>query len=96
MRSYRRTRYYDPTTALLVTVDPAVDSTHSAYGYVAGNPLNLTDLTGLCWSGFGWACSAASWVWENRIPIEIGVAVASLAIPVVLASVAPADPEVTS
>lgn len=44
---YLRARYYDPTTAQFVTVDPAVDSTLSPYAYVAGNPLNTADPTGL-------------------------------------------------
>ncbi|WP_244885615.1 RHS repeat-associated core domain-containing protein [Amycolatopsis vancoresmycina] len=80
---YLRARYYDPGTAEFLTVDPQVDSTHSAYAYVAGNPVNLTDLSGMCWSGFGWACAAANFVWEHKTAFEVGLAVASLAIPVV-------------
>src|SRR5205823_3247445 len=43
---YLRARYYDPTTAQFLTVDPAVAKTRSPYAYVAGNPLNATDPTG--------------------------------------------------
>lgn len=57
---YLRARYYDPTTAQFLTVDPDVNTTHAAYAYVGDNPLNATDLTGLCWSGFGWACAIGS------------------------------------
>ena len=44
---YLRARYYDPTTAQFLTLDPAVATTLSPYGYVAGNPLNATDPTGM-------------------------------------------------
>lgn len=35
--------YYDPATAQFLSRDPAVDTTRSPYGYVDGNPLNVTD-----------------------------------------------------
>jgi RHS repeat-associated protein len=44
---YLRARYYDPATGQFLTIDPLVDSTRSPYGYVAGNPLNNTDPSGL-------------------------------------------------
>jgi hypothetical protein len=40
-------RYYDPSTGQFLTVDPAVANTLSPYGYVAGNPLNSSDASGL-------------------------------------------------
>ncbi|WP_328299174.1 DUF6531 domain-containing protein [Streptomyces sp. NBC_00435] len=43
---YLRARYYDPKTTQFLTVDPMVQSTRSAYGYVAGNPLNGIDPSG--------------------------------------------------
>ena len=52
--SYLRARYYDPVTGQFVSRDPAVAWTRSAYAYVAGNPTNATDPTGLCgwWNPF--------------------------------------------
>ena len=44
---YLRNRYYDPTTAQFLTQDPAISTSSSPYAYVAGNPLNATDLAGL-------------------------------------------------
>lgn len=44
---YLRARYYDPTTAQFISLDPAVASTMSPYAYVAGNPVNGGDPSGL-------------------------------------------------
>jgi RHS repeat-associated protein len=44
---YLRARDYDPATAQFLSVDPAVDSTRQPYAYVANNPLQFTDPTGL-------------------------------------------------
>jgi RHS repeat-associated protein len=44
---YLRARYYDPTTAQFISRDPAVAQTRQPYPYVAGNPLNSTDPSGL-------------------------------------------------
>ncbi|GAA2010159.1 RHS repeat-associated core domain-containing protein [Nakamurella flavida] len=52
---YLRARYYDPTTAQFLTIDPLVGSTGTPYAYVNGNPLNDADPTGLC----GFWCIAA-------------------------------------
>jgi len=40
-------RMYDPLTAQFLSVDPALASTMEPYGYVAGNPLNLADPSGM-------------------------------------------------
>src|ERR1039458_282412 len=40
-------RYYDPTTGQFLTVDPDVAKALSPYGYAAGDPLNVTDRSGL-------------------------------------------------
>ncbi len=40
-------RYYDPTTATWLTVDPLLSSTMQPYAYVAGNPVNAADPAGL-------------------------------------------------
>jgi RHS repeat-associated protein len=39
-------RYYDPSTAQFLTVDPLVGQTGQPYGYTAGDPLNATDPSG--------------------------------------------------
>jgi RHS repeat-associated protein len=44
---YLRARYYDPATAQFLTVDPAAVVTQERYAYVAGNPTNRTDPSGL-------------------------------------------------
>jgi hypothetical protein len=57
----RIARYYDPTTAQFLTVDPKVATTLSPYGYVQGDPLNGTDPTGLDNCGlFAFFCDAVS------------------------------------
>ncbi|WP_328299176.1 DUF6531 domain-containing protein [Streptomyces sp. NBC_00435] len=43
---YLRARYYDPSTAQFLTVDPMVSRTLSAYGYSWSNPLNYSDPSG--------------------------------------------------
>jgi RHS repeat-associated protein len=44
---YIRARYLDVSTGQWLTRDPAVGSTRSPYAYVAGNPLNTSDPSGL-------------------------------------------------
>ncbi len=44
---YLRARYYDPTTAQLMTVDPALAATAESYAYATGDPINQTDPSGL-------------------------------------------------
>jgi RHS repeat-associated protein len=44
---YLRARYFDPSTAQFLTVDPAFTNTRNRYGYVNDNPLNSTDPSGL-------------------------------------------------
>lgn len=44
---YMRARYYDPATGQFLSVDPLVAVTQSPYGYVAGNPPNGRDPSGL-------------------------------------------------
>ncbi|WIX90340.1 RHS repeat-associated core domain-containing protein [Amycolatopsis sp. DG1A-15b] len=52
---YLRARYYDPATALFLTLDPMVDTTRAPYAYAGDNPVNYTDPTGKCsfWSCLG-------------------------------------------
>jgi hypothetical protein len=40
-------RYYDPATGSFLSVDPYVAQTLSPYGYVAGDPLNRADPSGM-------------------------------------------------
>ena len=52
---YLQARYYDPSTGQFLTVDPDVATTLSPYGYVAGDPLNAGDPSGLCgWNPLDW------------------------------------------
>jgi RHS repeat-associated protein len=44
---YLRARWLDPATGLFLSVDPAGSATGDAYGYAAGNPVQLTDPLGL-------------------------------------------------
>ena len=79
---YLRARYYDPTTAEFLTVDPMVDQTGTPYSYVGGTPLDATDFTGLCgfgcWIGIGAAVgTAACIVLEPCGAAEGGLALAA-------------------
>jgi len=51
-----RARYYDPTTAQFLTVDPLAAATGARYSYASGNPVTSADPTGL---GNGWIWWAA-------------------------------------
>ncbi len=44
---YLRARYYDPTTAQFLTIDPLVSQTNDPYGYAGNNPVNFGDPRGL-------------------------------------------------
>jgi RHS repeat-associated protein len=55
---YLRARYYDPSTGQFLTLDPMVASTGQPYAYVANNPLNGVDPSGLdFWSNLRHAAS---------------------------------------
>ena len=45
---YLRAREYDPSAGQFLQVDPAIDQTRQPYEYVASDPLNSGDPTGLC------------------------------------------------
>lgn len=47
---YMRARWYDPKTGAFITSDPIghASGETNLYGYVGGDPVNLTDPTGLC------------------------------------------------
>lgn len=59
---YLRNRHYDPSTAQFLTRDPAVATTREPYSYVAGNPLNGTDPSGLhkCDWSHPWDCGGSA------------------------------------
>lgn len=54
---YLRARFYDPSTAQFLTVDPLLALTDARYGYVGDNPLNAVDPLGQCPS---WLCGTIS------------------------------------
>jgi RHS repeat-associated protein len=45
---YLRARYYDPSTAQFLSVDPAVETTLSLYTYGQDDPVDQTDPSGEC------------------------------------------------
>lgn len=47
--SYTVNRYYDPTTAQFLSVDPDVAETGQPYAFTGNDPLNQTDPLGLRW-----------------------------------------------
>jgi RHS repeat-associated protein len=53
-----RARYYDPTTAQFLTVDPLAALTGARYSYASGNPITGADPTGL-FDNWGWWATAA-------------------------------------
>ena len=54
-------RYYDPSTGQFLSVDPLVGITDQPYQYVGGDPVNLTDPTGLaCWAALEFGLTKAS------------------------------------
>ena len=54
-------RLYNPATGRFLQTDPVYGGNTDAYTYPI-NPINAFDLTGQCWSGFGWVCGAYHWV----------------------------------
>ncbi len=50
---WMRARYYDPTTAQFVNVDPLATLTKALYAYAGGDPTNATDPSGLKWNWWG-------------------------------------------
>lgn len=68
-------RYYDPKTALFITVDPDLSQTGIPYAYTGDSPLTYTDLLGLCGGFFGFVCSTGHWLSKpGHIGAVLGVA----------------------
>jgi len=65
---YLRARYYDPTTAMFLSIDPLVARTLSAYGYAGNSPLNAWDPTGL------WLFSKKTWMTIGLVAVGIAIA----------------------
>ncbi len=77
-RSAGSTSFYDPTTGQFLSRDPLTAITLEPYGYVAADPLNVTDPSGL----FGWDDVA-----KIGVAVAVGVVVAvavTLAAPAVV------------
>jgi RHS repeat-associated protein len=72
---YMRARYYEPSTGVFLTRDPIEAQTREPYGYVGGNPLNVTDPLGLCW---GPGC----WVRDHWRGVSQGLAIAAVGVAV--------------
>ena len=64
---YMRARWYDPTTASFISIDPALELTDSPYAYADGNPISFTDPLGLMsnWEGI--------WAWASDNPAEVTI-----------------------
>jgi RHS repeat-associated protein len=72
---YLRARYYDPDTAQFISPDPLNAVTQDAYGYARGNPVSLTDPTGLDWyNPFSW--SEKSWDRADSVGKTVGIVAA--------------------
>jgi RHS repeat-associated protein len=72
--TYLRHRYYDPTTAQFLTIDPLVDQTKSPYGYTDGNPLQYVDPLGLDW----W--NPTTWTKATWSNVGAGIGLAAVAV----------------
>lgn len=88
---YLRARYYDPSTAQFLTVDPDVRATQSAYGYVDNNPLNHADPSGKWLGALIGGVAAALVAPEALVAFAIAVVVVVVVIVVVWAVVSAVD-----
>lgn len=82
---YLRARYYDPTTAQFLSVDPLVARTLAAYLYAGNNPLNRSEPVGL----FAWGAllGASSTVTGIAAVVMVALAPESAATTLAVAAV---------
>jgi trimeric autotransporter adhesin len=57
---YLINRYYDPQAGQFISLDPAISQTIQPYAYADGNPVSVTDPTGLC--GFLSWCAVVAFI----------------------------------
>jgi RHS repeat-associated protein len=72
---WMRARYYDPTTAQFLTVDPLAAATGTRYSYASGNPITMADPTGLC-SWYDLACDVSAMTREQLpdfVNLNVGI-----------------------
>lgn len=67
--TYLRARYYDPSTGMFSSVDPAVARTLSAFLYAGNSPLNRLDPLGL----WDWGWSSSTWQVIGTVGLVVGV-----------------------
>jgi hypothetical protein len=60
-RVFMSNRYYDPTTAQFLTIDPALAATQTPYSYAGDDPVNNADPSGL----FCWGVCSVSNAWND-------------------------------
>jgi RHS repeat-associated protein len=67
---YLINRYYDPATGQFLSADPEVRSTNEPYGYAYGDPIIISDLSGLAptagWSGMSQG-GVSIFYWNNDV-----------------------------
>lgn len=78
---YLRARYYDPTTAQFLSVDPLAAITKAIYSYANNNPLNESDPLGL------WSWNPLEWTGEEWDKVGAVAGVVALAGAVIGATV---------
>jgi RHS repeat-associated protein len=69
--TYLINRYYEPSTGQFISVDPLVIQTAQPYAYTGGDPVNLSDPSGMCnpnKSSNKWICVATNSLYQDSDP----------------------------